>query len=313
MSTVRTVFLGTTEFALFALKALCADPHYNVVGVVSQPDRPAGRKLQLQASPVKTFAIEKNIPVLTPEDINHSEVIEQIKSWRAESAVVVAFGQILRSDFLNLFPEHIVNVHVSVLPRWRGAAPVQRALLADDKEIGVTLQKVVKKLDAGDILGVRKMALTDEHDASKVFAEMIPHMQDLLHVDLMDYLRGNLAGAPQDEAMVTYAKKIEKAEAEIHWHKSAREIFNQVRAFILGPGSWSVFKGKKIKILQTRVKKTTGKNPPGKILAVGKEELIVGCGVGELELLLVQPESRKSMPIGDFIKGYVPQKGDSFG
>src|SRR5690606_12427434 len=204
---IRTVFLGTPDFARAQLEYLAQDPHYEIVGVVTQPDRPAGRHMHLQPSPVKKFALEKGFKVLTPEKMT-PEVIAEVASWRAELAVVVAFGQILPQAFLDLFPKKAVNIHASLLPRWRGAAPIQRAIMAGDKETGVALQVIVKKLDAGDVIGTYRLPITDETDALKLLTDMVPLGQKLLHVDLMDYLRGNISPQPQDDGAVTYAHKI---------------------------------------------------------------------------------------------------------
>ncbi len=165
------------------------DEHFEVVGVVTQPDRPQGRKLRLQPSPVKELVTKLGIPVLTPEKINSQESLDQIASLRAEVVVVVAYGQLLAHRFLELFPRRAVNVHVSLLPRWRGAAPIQRALLAGDQETGVSLQLIVRRLDAGPILGVRRFPLTKEMTALDVYEKSKTLGADLVAIELMDYLR----------------------------------------------------------------------------------------------------------------------------
>ncbi len=225
MSTVRVVFLGTPDFSKSCLEALSKDSHFEVVGVVTQPDKPAGRKMLLQSSPVKEFALSQGYKVLSPENINTDDALKEIESLNGEAAVVVAYGQILSQNFLDIFEEKVVNVHASLLPHWRGAAPIQRAILADDNESGVALQKVVKKLDAGDVLGIRKLSLSDNLSALDVLEKFKPLAAELLHIEFMDYLRGNLAGTVQDEKQVTYAKKIEKAEGIIDWSRSSRRHF----------------------------------------------------------------------------------------
>ncbi len=312
MSKVRVCFLGTPDFALTCLQELLQDEHYEVVGVVTQPDRPAGRKMQLTPSPVKTLALEKNIPVLSPESVNKDPILEEVEKWGAEVAVVVAFGQLLSTRFLKLFPYGAVNVHGSILPRWRGAAPIQRALEAGDRESGVTLQKVVKELDAGDIIGIRRMALDDQITATELYNHMAILGSDLLHVELMDYVRGNLAPIPQNPAGVTYAKKIDKAEAEISWTDSAWKIHNKVRAFSMGPGTFTTLAGKKIKIHKTRVLGSVG-GRPGEVIAVTEKSLVVATSDGGLEILELQPESRSRLSAADFLKGHPLKKGDSLG
>jgi methionyl-tRNA formyltransferase len=289
------------------------DPHFEVVGVVTQPDRPAGRKMQLTPSPVKTLVEPLGIPVLTPENVNEQSVLDQIKTFKAEVAVVVAFGQIMKQPLLDMFPAKIVNVHASLLPRWRGAAPIQRAIMAGDKETGVCMQVMVRKLDAGPVLGQRKFALTPEMTAFDSYDLCQKLGAELIAVDLMDYLRGNLSALPQDPQLVTFAPKIEKADAEVDWTKSGEEIHNLVRGLYLGPNAFTSRAGKTLKLWKTRV---TGSGSaslkPGQVRDVTEKSLIVQCGTGSLELLEVQPESRSRMPIGEYLRGYPMSVGDSF-
>lgn len=314
MSEVRVCFLGTPEFAATSLQRLLTDEHFKVVGVVTQPDRPAGRKLQLTPSPVKKLALENNLPVLTPENLRKDlAAMETIKSWKAEVAVVVAFGQILNQEFLNLFRYGCVNVHSSLLPRWRGAAPIQRALEAGDKKSGVCLQKMVLKLDAGDIIGSRSVELDDEINSLELHDKLAALGADLLHVEFMDFIRGHLAAIPQNESNVTYAKKIEKAESELDFKQPARALHNKIRAFTWGPGTYTTFSGKRLKIHKTRIADESATGVPGKILEVKKDSLFVQTGTGILEILEVQPESKSRMSAQDFITGFKLEKGVMIG
>ncbi len=315
MSKVRVCFLGTPEFAVTSLKTLLEDEHFEVVGVVTQPDRPAGRKMQLTPSPVKNLAVSAGLRVISPESLRKSPyLLEEIKKWGAEVAVVVAYGQILTQEFLDMFPFGAVNVHGSILPRWRGAAPIQRGIEAGDKESGVTLQRMVKKLDAGDILGVRRVILDDEINAMELHDKLAVLGADLLRVELMDYIRGNLAPIPQDEASVTYAHKIEKTESEIKWNLSAVTIHNKVRGLAMGPGTYTVVGGKKIKIHKTQVNVVTGNHSAcGLISEVNEQFISVKCGEGVLNILELQPESRTRMSVRDFLKGHPLKTGDYFG
>jgi methionyl-tRNA formyltransferase len=319
VSKVRVCFLGTPEFAVTSLKALLTDEHFEVVGVITQPDRPAGRKMQLTPSPVKCLALAEGLRVISPESLRKDPVLlEEICEWKAEVAVVVAFGQILTQEFLDSFRFGAVNVHGSVLPRWRGAAPIQRALEAGDTESGVTLQKMVKKLDAGDIIGIRKVSLNSEINAKELHDQLAFLGADLLRVELMDYVRGNLAPHPQDEAFVTHAAKVDKAEAEIIWSDSAARIHNKVRALVMGPGTFTVFAGKKIKVHRTEVGATTpsGAPPkvsPGMLLDVNENFIAVQCGQGVLKIFELQPESRNRQKVAEFLPGNPLKKGDLFG
>jgi len=316
VSKVRVVFLGTPEFAVTCLKGLLSDDHFEVVGVVTQPDRPAGRKMQLQPSEVKNYCLSRGLNrVITPENINAELILQQIEVWGAEVAVVVAYGQLLTDKFLKLFPLGAVNVHGSLLPRWRGAAPIQRAIELGDTVTGVALQKIVKKLDAGDVLGVRKVLIADDTTAQQLYQQLATESIELLRVEFMDYVRGNLAGTAQDESQVTYAKKIEKSEGNLQWTQSALQLSQKVRAFTMGPGTWTFFNKKKIKIHKVEVisknnDASSASIKPGTVVNAEGSELWIQTGSGVLSLLELQPESRNRLSSLEFLKGYGLKKGD---
>lgn len=329
MSVLRIAFLGTPEFARDHLEGLLDDPHFEVVGVVTQPDRPSGRHMKLTPSPVKILALERNCRVISPESIKAPEVLEEISKWRAEAAVVVAYGQIVTQSFLDLFPFKVVNVHASLLPRWRGAAPIQRAIQAGDTKSGVALQVMTKKLDAGDVIGFYELPIPSGMDSFQLHQALIPLGKKLLNIDFMDYLRGQLSPKPQNELDVTYAHKIEKSEAHLNWKHSAQEIHNHVRAFVMGPGSFCNFAAKKLKLVHTQVsdptfdsnnikngvisaseKMISNKDQAGKIIKVETDSFFVLCGSGVLQVLEVQPESRSKMKVKDFLLGYALKVGD---
>ncbi len=306
MSVIRTLFLGTPEFARYHLEHLLKDTHYNVVGVVSQPDRPKGRKLALTPSPVKELALAQSIPVFTPQKASDSDFIEQVKKLNAEVAIVVAYGQILRPAFLELFPSRVVNIHGSILPKLRGAAPIQRTLMNDDREGGVSLQVMVEKLDAGPIIGLRKLQISQDINAKELHDALMPLGADLLHIELMDYLRGNLSPILQDEAKVTLAPKISPAEEKIDWNKTANAIHNQVRGLALQGGAYTQLNGKRFKIHQTQLAPSNKSK-----LSQGTAEvspatgnILISCGNNEqIEALIVQPEGKSKMSAADFVKG----------
>jgi len=314
VSKIRVCFLGTPDFAVTCLKRILDDDHYEVVGVVTQPDRPSGRKMVLQPTPVKSLAIGRGIPVLSPESVNKDFMIQEISKWSAEVAIVVAFGQILSQKFLDSFRLGCVNVHASLLPELRGAAPIQRAIQQGLKVTGVALQKMVKELDAGDVIGIRKYEITDEMNAKELHDQLALLGADLLHVELMDYLRGNLAPVAQDHSKATYAKKIDKTEAELKWKDAALNLHNKIRAFVMGPGTWTMYQGKKLKVHRARVGAAHGgSKPAGTVLSVSNESVRIATGTGALEILEVQPDSRNRMNIEDFLKGYAVKEGDLFG
>lgn len=312
MSRIRTAFLGTPEIAKKCLEALIKDEHFEVVGVATQPDRPSGRNMKLTPSPVKSLAESLGIPVLSPESINTKESLEQVSLWKAEVAIVVAFGQIVSQKFLDLFPSKVVNLHASLLPKWRGAAPVQRSLMAGDLETGVSLQIMVKKLDAGPLLGVRKIPISPNLNSIELFDEVITQGADLLAVDLMDYLRGNLSAEPQNESDATYAHKITKEEAQVDWTLNALTVHNQIRGLAAGPQAFTSRKGKLFKIHRSEVApKGVLSLKPGELGDLGGE-LYVGCADDAIKLLEVQPESKPKMPSREYLKGHPVLKGDHF-
>lgn len=314
MSEIRVCFLGTPDFAATALKAVLADEHFKVVGVVTQPDRPKGRDLKLTASPVKELALNNNLTVLTPESLKkQTEFLEQIRSWKAEVAIVVAFGQILDQTFLDLFPFGCVNVHASLLPRWRGAAPIQRSLEAGDLKSGVCLQKMVLKLDAGDVLGSREVTLDNQINSLELHDKLAVLGAELLKVELMDYIRGNLAAIPQDEKNVTMAKKIEKSESLLDFKKTAESLHNKTRAFVWGPGVFTYFQKQRLKIHKTKVSEKTYSVNPGTVADIQEKSFLVQTGTTALEVLEVQPESKSKMSAQDFIQRFKLETGVQLG
>jgi methionyl-tRNA formyltransferase len=305
VSRIRILFLGTPDFAVPALQSLLTDDHFEVVGIVSQPDRPVGRKQEILPTPVKEVALKAGIRVFQPEKVSQPEIIEELKLLKPEAAVVVAFGQILSNEFLNLFPLKAVNLHASLLPRWRGAAPIQRALIAGDEESGVTLQVVVPALDAGPIVGVRKVKIHSEMDAGELYESLRQLGPQLLRTELMDYLRGNLSALEQDVSQVTIAKKIKKGEGAIDWAKSAKEIHQLFRGLKTWPGVWCTRDSKSLKFHQVAVQEKNGAGAkPGTVLAAGADGILVACGAGSLLLKEVQPESKKSMLAASYLQGH---------
>ena len=317
MSPIKLCFLGTPEFAAIHLRSLLNNSDYKIVGVVTQPDRPAGRKLQLVPSAVKELALKNGLPVLTPENLKKSaEDFEKIKSWQADVAVVVAFGQILSQEFLDSFKFGAVNVHGSVLPKWRGAAPIQRSIEAGEAETGVTLQKMVKKLDAGPVIGKRIIKLNDEVTAADLYETLSVLGCKLLEHDLLKYIKGEIKAEEQDESKVSFAKKIEKEESLLSWNLPAEKIHNRVRAFNMGPGTYVMFQGKRLKIHKTKVLDKVSKGIIGALVSVNDSALHVQTLSGTLALLEVQPESKSKISISDYLKSSMLavklKKGDLF-
>lgn len=313
MKPIKLCFLGTPDFATIHLNALLKDSNYEVVGVVTQPDRQSGRKMQLTPSPVKKVALENSLPVLTPENLRKEEnVFEIIKSWKAEIAVVVAFGQILSQDFLDSFKFGAVNVHGSLLPKWRGAAPIQRALESGDELTGVSLQRMVKKLDAGPIIAERRMVLDNTINATELYAQMAILGCELLNQELIKYIEGKIIPRVQNESEVSVAKKIEKEEALLNWNDEASQIHNRVRAFTMGPGTYVIFQGKRLKIHKTKVVEESEFSGAGTVAQATAQKLNIQTSKNQISLLEVQPESKSKISIQDFLKNLNLKKGDMF-
>ncbi|MES2767922.1 MAG: methionyl-tRNA formyltransferase [Bdellovibrionota bacterium] len=310
MSKVRVVFLGTPDFAVTPLMSMAKDDHFQIVEVITQPDRPKGRNMQVQSTPVKEAALKLELPVRNTESVNTPEFIAHLKSLKADVAVVIAFGQIVSEEFLKLFPFGAVNVHGSLLPKWRGAAPIQRSVEAGDKETGVALQIVVKALDAGAILGVRKIPLSPRDTSASVYEKLKNLSSELLEIELMDYIRGNLMGEKQDESKVTIAKKLKKEEGIINWQSKAEEIFNKIRAFDIWPGTWTYWNKKQLKILSAEPAETKG--APGKVIRVEKDAFYVGTGDFSLKITEVQLEGKAKTSVDNFLRGYSLKEGDIF-
>lgn len=308
---MRLSFCGTPAFAIPQLQALLSDPFFEVVQVVTQPDRPAGRGHKMQPSALKVFAQERGLPVMSPENINSPESIEALKKLNLDTIVVVAFGQILKKDFLNLCPQKIVNLHGSVLPRWRGAAPIQRALMAGDKTSGVSLQVVVAKLDAGPVIGEVQVNVPVEMNAMELHDVLAMGGAELFLNQFKAFLKGEITPKVQDESLVTYAHKISKEETKINWDWTAEKVHNHVRGLFMGPQAWTVYDGKNYKIHQTRLCPLTG--PAGQVLTVGKNYFVVACGDQSVEVCMLQPESKKKLTTEEFLKGFPLQKGVFFG
>jgi methionyl-tRNA formyltransferase len=314
MDPIPVLFCGTPEFALPTLDALFNDPRYQVKGVLSQPDRPSGRGQKLQPSPVKKRALELGLEVRTPEKASDPEIHDWVQQLGPQVGVVVAYGQILSQKFLDGFPLGCVNIHSSLLPRWRGAAPMQRAIMAGDPTTGVSLQKVVKKLDAGPIIGEASLELGDEMGAMELTQRLSQMGAELLLQSLEPYVQGQIQPKEQDESLVTYAAKIEKSEGLIHWNRPSRQIHNQVRGLDMGgPFAYTLLNDKNLKIHKTRPYPHTHNGSPGQVVEVFKDHFVVACGEGALEVWQLQPESKARMSAADFIRGYHLKQGVQFG
>ena len=290
--------MGSPDFSLPTLRTLAAT--YEVVGVVTQPDRASGRGRELKAPPVKTLALELGIPVMQPEKLRQPEAMEQLRAWNPDLIVVAAFGQILRKDVLELPRYGCINVHASLLPRWRGAAPINAAILAGDEETGVTIMVMDVGLDTGPMLSRKSIRLTPEDTAGSVFDKLSTLGADLLIETLPDYLSGRVSPTPQPEDGMTYAPMMKKEEGKLDFTHDVHEIERRIRAFNPWPGTFMDFEGTLLKVHRARGEE--GNVAEGQRLIV-QDQPAVGARGGILILEEVQPAGKKSMSGKSFLAG----------
>jgi methionyl-tRNA formyltransferase len=307
----KIAFFGTPEFSVPILKSLYESEGFEVVTVVSQPDRPSGRNLKLTPSPVKAWALKNGLPVITPETCKTPEFIEAIKKLNLDAVVVVAFGQILNQKLLDIYPHKFINIHASLLPRWRGAAPIQRAVMFGDKKTGVSAQVMVKKLDAGDVIFESVTEIKSDENSVQLHDRLSNLAAEGIIDGLTSYLKGELDPKVQDESLVNYAAKIEKNETWIDWSQSADVVWNHIRGLALGPGGACIYKGKRLKIIKAEpvFANIKGHNL-GDVIAIDTDSFMVLCGptasdasLSGLKVFEVQPESKPIIKVKDFLNG----------
>lgn len=292
------VFMGTPDFALPTLRALIA--RHRVVGVVTMPDRPAGRGLAPRISPVKRLALEHDLPLLQPRSLRREEAIDELARWPAEVYVVAAFGLILPQRALDVPARGCLNVHASLLPRWRGAAPIQAAIRAGDSHSGVSLMLMEAGLDSGPVLAQHALPLAPDETAQGLHDRLAALGAGLLIENLPRWLEGRITPEAQDEALVTLAPQLRKNDGEIDWSQSAEAIERQIRAFTPWPGSFTAWEGRQLKILRAGV--VAGSAAPGQVLAYG-DGVAVGAGEGLLRPLRLQLAGRRAQDDAGFLRG----------
>ena len=301
--------MGTPALAVSALELLRED--HEIILSVTQPDKPAGRGHKLLPSPVKEYSLAHNIPVLQPERARDQSFVAQLRQYKPDAIAVVAYGQILPLEILEMPRENFpgggcVNLHYSLLPRWRGAAPVQYSVWQGDEKTGVTTQWMVEKLDAGDIIMQREISITPEETSGDLFEKLVPLGAGVLRETMHLMQNGIAPREPQNHDLATFCPTIKKEEARINWNQSAIEISNQIRAFNPRPAAQCEFKNAPLKIWLARAAKdddgSTPSTAPGSILH-SKDQVIVATGNGALELLEVQPPGKPRMNALDWSRG----------
>lgn len=306
MSIKNIVFMGTPNFAVPCLEIL--HKHYHVSAVYTQPDRPKGRGQKLAMSPVKKFALEHNLTVFQPEKIKTAECVAQLRELNPDLIIVVAFGQILSKEILDIPALGCVNVHASLLPRWRGAAPIHWSIINGDQETGVTTMYMDVGLDTGDMILKATTPITPDMTTEMLHDKLMLQGADLL-LETVQKIENNTAPrTKQDDNLSCYAKMLNNDNCRIDWTKSATEIHNLVRGLNSWPVAYTTLNGKKFKIWQTKV--TTGTGKPGTILDLTKHSIIVATGNGALELLEIQPPNKAKMPTSSYLNGHKKELED---
>ena len=301
---MRIVFMGTPEFAVPSLKALVEAGH-EVCGVFTQPDKPKNRGMKLQAPPVKEYALTQNIPVFQPLKMRDGKALSILKELSPELIVVVAYGRILPVDILELPPKGCINIHASLLPKYRGSAPINWAILNGEEETGVCIQYMAEGVDTGDVIDSVITPISSEENAQQLYNRLAQMGAELICPVVTAIEQGTATATPQDHGKASHAPMLSKELSPIDWSRSARQIHDQVRGLYPWPAAVSEIDGVRCKIIRTSIcGETTGKHP-GAFVQADKKGLKVACGGGEiLEILELQPDGKKAMAATAFLMGH---------
>ena len=304
---LKIIFAGTPDFASVHLQALL-DSEHSVIAVYTQPDRPAGRGKKLLASPVKQLAAQHDIPVYQPQSLRDQAAQQELAALNADVMVVVAYGLILPQVVLDTPRHGCVNVHASLLPRWRGAAPIQRAIEAGDAESGVAIMQMEAGLDTGPVLVERRCAITARETGGSLHDKLAKIGAPALLEALQQLAEGSAQPQAQDDALASYAGKISKQEAEIDWQRPAAELEQKIRAFNPFPVCWTTYSDSKgeqrLRVYSAQLERGCHSDVPGTILAADAEGILVACGREALRLQLLQLPGKKALPAEEILKGY---------
>ncbi|MFH2138392.1 MAG: methionyl-tRNA formyltransferase [Candidatus Omnitrophota bacterium] len=308
---MKIVFFGSSEFAVESLKKLI--DKYDVVAVFTRPDRPKGRHLHLSKTPVKIYTEERGLTLLQPEDAGSAESILQLKSYAADLFVVVSYGTILSKQVLEIPGQCCINVHASLLPRWRGAAPINRAVMSRDEQTGVSIIRMNEAMDAGDVILTKSISI-GEDDSIVLFDKLAKLGAEALIQAVDQIIAGTAQFIPQDENEITIAHKLKKSGGLIDWQNKALDIHSQVRGLLPWPCAFAYYKEKFLKILKTSVADSNKGFSAGEIIAADqKEGIIVACGEGAILIEQLQIEGRRAMSAHDFLLGHKMIPGEKLG
>ncbi|NBV20687.1 MAG: methionyl-tRNA formyltransferase [Proteobacteria bacterium] len=307
--------MGTPDIACPSLQALATTPDFQVVGVVVQPDKPKGRDLKLQPPPVKELALRLGLPVLQPERARNEAFLQLLRELRPELVAVLAYGQILPQALLDIPTHGCLNVHTSLLPRWRGAAPIQWAILEGDAESGVTIMRMDAGLDTGGIVATRATPIAPEDNSQTLHDRLATLGAELLVQTIPRYVSGELPPCPQPAVGVTYARKLAKDDGRLDWSQPAQVLHHRLRAFTPWPGTFTFLPAqpKPLLLKVWRADLAPGSGQPGEVLAADKTGIVVACREGALRLLEVQKEGSRRMTAAEFLAGHPLAPGTTVG
>ena len=311
---MRIVFMGTPDFAVGSLQALCESGKHEIVGVVTQPDRPKGRGNKMLMTPVKEYALEQGLTVYQPQKVKTPEFVQTLRELQPELIVVAAFGQFLSREILELPPHGCINVHASLLPKYRGAAPIQYAIIKGEQESGVTIMQMDIGMDTGAMLEKVVVPIAENTTMGELHDALREQGAALLLKVIDDIAAGTAVAEPQNDAEATYATLLDRSMEHIDWTKSAQEVHNLIRGFNPAPSTFTKLpNGKSLKIWGSRLTDKKSEAAAGTVVEAGKHSFFVASGSGVLEITEVQPESKKRMAAQVFLNGRGVAEGDILG
>ncbi|HHJ7417951.1 TPA: methionyl-tRNA formyltransferase [Streptococcus pyogenes] len=297
---IKLLFMGTPQFSATVLKGLLDNPAYEILGVVTQPDRAVGRKKDIKVTPVKQLALEHGISIYQPEKLSGSQELIEIMGLGADGIITAAFGQFLPTILLDSV-SFAINVHASLLPKYRGGAPIHYAIMNGDKEAGVTIMEMIKEMDAGDMVAKASTPILETDNVGTLFEKLAIIGRDLLLDSLPAYLSGELKPIPQDHSQATFSPNISPEQEKLDWTMSNQEVFNHIRGMNPWPVAHTFLEGQRLKIYEAQL--AEGEGLPGQVIVKTKKSLVITTGQGALSLLVVQPAGKPKMAIADFLNG----------
>ncbi|ABF32520.1 TPA: methionyl-tRNA formyltransferase [Streptococcus pyogenes] len=297
---IKLLFMGTPQFSATVLKGLLDNPAYEILGVVTQPDRAVGRKKDIKVTPVKQLALEHGISIYQPEKLSGSQELIEIMGLGADGIITAAFGQFLPTLLLDSV-SFAINVHASLLPKYRGGAPIHYAIMNGDKEAGVTIMEMIKEMDAGDMVAKASTPILETDNVGTLFEKLAIIGRDLLLDSLPAYLSGELKPIPQDHSQATFSPNISPEQEKLDWTMSNQEVFNHIRGMNPWPVAHTFLEGQRLKIYEAQL--AEGEGLPGQVIVKTKKSLVIATGQGALSLIVVQPAGKPKMSIIDFLNG----------